>query len=131
MNSVDERRVPDYGRAVVQMRKASEQQKAIDKYGLDAILPGGDPDLDIIDYTLNEVVGLIRYGEMIQHRMRKLEKWLREEHKVSDHVFIPIGTLEDLAHDLQHLGEFYGAQIADARAALIEAGIDLGEPEHR
>lgn len=49
-------------------RRAAEQAKAVRKYGDDALLPAGRPDLDIADYALNELVGLVRYAQMLEAR---------------------------------------------------------------
>lgn len=49
-------------------RRAAEQAKAVRKYGDDALLPAGRPDLDISDYALNELVGLVRYAQMLEAR---------------------------------------------------------------
>jgi hypothetical protein len=49
-------------------RRAQERKKALEKYGSDALLPGGRPSFDILDFAINEIVGLDRYGEMIENR---------------------------------------------------------------
>jgi len=61
----------EYGPVVtldLQARKEREREKALQKYGAAALAPGGRPEFDILDFLLNEVVGLDRYGEMVENR---------------------------------------------------------------
>lgn len=51
-------------------RVKAESEKAFRKYGKDALLPAGRPDLDIIDYQINELVGMVRYSQMLEARSR-------------------------------------------------------------
>src|SRR5262245_1915210 len=53
-------------------RKAFEQDKARRKYGEIALQPSGHPEFDVLDYAINEVVGLVRYGEMIANRGKEM-----------------------------------------------------------
>ncbi len=53
-------------------RMKVERDKAFRKYGEDALLPAGRPDLDIIDYQLNEWVGMIRYAQMLEARSKMM-----------------------------------------------------------
>ena len=52
----------------LEQRKQAEIKKALEKYGEEAFKGGGVPGYDVLDYLINEVVGLDRYGEMIQYR---------------------------------------------------------------
>ncbi len=52
----------------VDRRLKLEMDKALAKYGEAALAPGGHPDLNIADFMLNELVGLIRYGAMLEVR---------------------------------------------------------------
>ena len=49
-----------------------EIEKAGRKYGVAALLPGGHPEKDVHDYAINELVGLVRYADMIEERLRLL-----------------------------------------------------------
>lgn len=44
-----------------------EKEKAISKYGNDALLPKGNPNFNAIEYCLNEIIGLVRYSQIIQN----------------------------------------------------------------
>src|SRR6266700_1483395 len=53
-------------------RKAGEHAKAVAKYGQEAAdAPSGNPAFDVMDFAINELVGLDRYGEMIAARARE------------------------------------------------------------
>ena len=54
--------------AEFEARIASEREKALAKYGSDALLPAGRPDLDVLDYAINELVGFLRYAQMLEAR---------------------------------------------------------------
>ncbi len=43
--------------------------RAVTKYGQQAALPGGDPTREVLDYMINELVGIERYADMIDHRL--------------------------------------------------------------
>lgn len=49
-------------------RREKERQKALEKYGQEGLLPAGNPQLDVLDYAINETVGLVRYADMIFER---------------------------------------------------------------
>lgn len=51
-------------------RRDREAAKAFAKYGLLGLMPGGDSERDVYDYGINELVGLLRYAEMMEHRIR-------------------------------------------------------------
>lgn len=63
-------------------RRARERAKAVKKYGAAAAdAPVGDPKRDAFDYAINECVGLIRYAEILEARLRAyaLSEGFREE----------------------------------------------------
>lgn len=61
--------VPNFSQLVEERRKALVK-RAEKKYGPDALLPGGHPDRDVLDYLINELIGLPRYAEMVLARVR-------------------------------------------------------------
>lgn len=69
----------------IQERAACERKKALEKYGEEAVLDGGHPEYNVFEYALNEVVGLIRYGDMMIHRVRAWkEDWKGPEWVLED-----------------------------------------------
>jgi hypothetical protein len=95
----------------VELRQEREQIKAKEKYGEIALLPGGHPDYDILDYTINELVGLIRYGQMIMAR-----------------------NYSPKAYELGDLIRYQGSILADdliyeRNRLLQDQTINLGKPE--
>jgi hypothetical protein len=98
-------------------RRNRERAKAIKKYALVALLPGGDPERDVFDYGINELVGMPRYAEMMESRIRgfALPETLEDEALA---VCRQIAALTRLAIDL-----------IDIRQKLLRRGISLGKPE--
>lgn len=99
-------------------RRARERAKAIQKYGVDGQLPGGDPGRDVFDYGINEETGLLRYAEMMEVRIRSygLPETLQEEAlSICRQVF---------ASSSRH-----ALDLIDIRQKLLRRGIDLGRPE--
>jgi len=45
-------------KAMTELRERldAERAKAVQKYGADALLPGGRPDYDVLDYAINEAL---------------------------------------------------------------------------
>lgn len=113
-------------RAEFAARKEREKAKAVQKYGADALLPAGRPDLDITDYAINELVGLVRYGEMIQARgqmmldlMDGLPRATREAIRLARNVG---GEVSLVAEDM-------GVALIKVRRALKDKGLALGAGE--
>ncbi len=105
----------------VQIRMNQEKVKALKKYGPDAWQPGGNPAYDIIDYAINEVVGLHRYAEMIQNRVDAHEDWPEETR----------ANIRHLAYRMRMFSLNEGARLIMERNALLEAKVELGEVEIR
>lgn len=107
-----------YGRAVaidIMRRKDGEKDKARQKYGDEALQPGGRPEFDVLDFSINEVVGLDRYGEMIQQRFANTA-----------------GTeydLEILGQAMREFSEMVAPKLVAARHYLQAHGISLGVTE--
>lgn len=95
-------------------RTERERDKAVEKYGRDALAPGGREGYDVLDYAANETAGLMRYAEMIRHRYR-------------DNRFAA-----RLADDMQAAGMDLAKRTIRLRLALLDAGLTLGtgEPSH-
>lgn len=106
-------------------RYAGEMRKAADKYGEIALLPGGHPDKDVIDYAINELVGLVRYAEMIQYRCRLLTT--NDGGRINNAARAGIMT----ARELREQARMLGVELIDVRQRLKVAGLMLGEPEQR
>lgn len=107
-------------------RKAGERAKALAKYGEAALVPEGRPDLDVLDYLTNELIGLIRYGEMIEARhqlmldlMEDLPKRTREMLKAG----------KDFAREIEAFGARYAYNAIDLRQKLMKQGLHLGLTE--
>lgn len=60
-----------------QRRRDLERAKCVKKYGDDALVPTGHPDKDVLDYFINEMVGMVRYAEMLEARCSMMHKMLR------------------------------------------------------
>lgn len=96
-------------------RRKREQEKALAKYGEAGLEPGGNPDLDVLDYTINEVVGLYRYGEMIFNRR---EEWPPEFRR----------RAAALANQLREVSAHLGQELIALHLGL-QARVDLGRKE--
>jgi hypothetical protein len=111
--------VTDYDRRAyddVDERLRAERRKAIDKYGPNSLAPGGDPSRDVLDYAINEITGLMRYGEMIISRAQDYPDGLRAE-------------AVELGRSIRSFGERTAVRAAALRLAAIDAGANLGDPE--
>lgn len=100
----------------VQRRREVMLDRAREKYGERALLPGGDPDRDVIDYLINELAGVARYVDMIETRAFELNwpkrsRLLRILERVRDH------------------GECDSIALVELRDDLLLAGATLGTPE--
>ena len=108
----------EFGKAVrfdIELRKLKEESKAREKYGDAALAPGGRPEFDVLDFAINEVVGLDRYGEMLRHRFAKT-----------------VGTdfdVECLGKAMQEISEILAPHLVACRLALLEVGGALGVTE--
>lgn len=107
-------------------RKEGEEAKAVRKYGADAALPGGKPDLDILDFLLNELVGIVRYADMLEHRSQQMMDFLEE---------VPAGTIplckevRNFARELSALASRYAYDGIAFRRLLKSKGLALGLTE--
>lgn len=105
----------------VSLRIQREIDKAREKYGEISLLPGGNPEYDIIDYTINEVVGLHRYGEMLQARADEHEAWSPEARS----------NLREIGAALRRFSLEYGHELIAVRQHLLVHGHHLGKAETR
>lgn len=102
-------------------RVQGERDKAIEKYGAQAVLPGGAPEREVHDYAINELVGLIRYAEMIQARgVEKLPNHADNRLRVNE-----------IALNMRVVARHLGIELIRLRADLAERGLLYGEPERR
>lgn len=105
----------------VQARMERERAKAIEKYGEIALLPGGHPDYDILDYAINEVVGLHRYGEMLMARADEHREWATSLRN----------RMLNIGQELQEVSADIGDDLIWVRENLLLDGHNLGKPETR
>lgn len=99
-------------------RRNREREKCLKKYGVDGQLPGGDPSRDVFDYATNESVGLIRYSDMMEHRIRGYG--------------LPETLLEEalsVCRQLKAAASRLSFDIIDLHQKLLRRGIGLGAPE--
>lgn len=99
-------------------RRNREVAKALQKYGLSGQMPGGDPERDAFDYAINELVGLLRYAEMLEHRLRgyDLPETLADE---------ALSVCRQLAASASR----HAFDVIDVRQKLLRRSIDLGRAE--
>jgi hypothetical protein len=107
-------------------RVTREAEKAVAKYGEDALAPAGHPDKDVHDYCINELVGLERYGEMIEARLQLYD----QSDAQRSQLVHEIRTGTRLAREIAELGKSLAIRLIAHRAALQELGQHLGEPEN-
>lgn len=88
-------------------RKRKEREKALVKYGQEALAPGGRAEFDILDFLISEVVGLDRYGEMVVNRFHR------------QHII-------DVGHALRETSEIFAPILIEVRQELITEGQHLG-----
>lgn len=105
----------------VVVRMGRERAKALAKYGEDALLPGGNPAYDILDYTINEVVGLHRYADMIVARVNAHPEWRDGDR---------LGLLS-IAYSMRAFSGDIGTRLIGHRTRLLDDGFSLGTPEDR
>lgn len=108
-----------------ELRLAAEADKAAEKYGADAALEAGHPDKDVHDYAINELVGLVRYGEMIEARME-----LFDQH-ANTRLASELRRGIALGRHIAEAGRDLGTRLIAHRQALRAAGLHLGEGEDR
>jgi NTP pyrophosphatase (non-canonical NTP hydrolase) len=101
----------------VKRRTDIEREKCVAKYGLAGLAPGGDPNRDVFDYAINELVGLIRYGEMMEHRLRA----------VFEHDDAFVTQMVQLQNDARR----HAMIVISIRQTLLTSGLLVGEPEMR
>lgn len=89
----------------------AERSKALEKYGPEAVQPGGRPEFDILDFSVREVVGLDRYGEMLENRF------------AGDAELVHASAL------MRAFSAEVAPILAGARLRLQQLGFDLGVPE--
>lgn len=98
-------------------RCAREREKALRKYGEEGLLPGGNPELDVLDYATNEVVGLRRYAEIIFNRR---SEWPPE---------FSYRTAA-LARKIEEFSQMMGIELIALRQGLVGRGVDMGRAEN-
>jgi hypothetical protein len=90
-------------------------------------LPAGRPDYDVTDYATNELVGLVRYGEMIKNRGKMMldlmEDGLTPKTRRDVREMMKVG--EQIAAAGQELGE----ALVFVRQRLKSAGLIVGTTE--
>lgn len=107
-------------------RRAGERRKALSKYGEAALVPEGRPDLDVLDYLTNELIGLIRYGEMIEARHQLMLDLMENLPKRTRDL---LQSGKDFARELQAFAARYSFNAIDLRQKLKKQGLHLGLSE--
>lgn len=97
-------------------RADREYEKAREKYGEEALVPGGHPDYDILDYVINEVVGLYRYGEMLMERGKTYPPEF-------------LARAQTCGAIMRRWSQTFGEELIQLRQALERAGVNLGKGE--
>lgn len=108
------------------LRKDAERNKALMKYGPEAIAPAGRPEFDVLDFTINELVGMVRYAEMNEARARMMLD-LMDGQKRS--VREALRQLIDLSREVQAMAGRYSFDHISIRQRLKAAGLMLGTTE--
>lgn len=104
-------------------RRRREREKALRKYGERALLPGGEPEYDILDFAINEAVGMARYGEMIRNRFLG-------DPAIAQNLGPVLPRKIAAAHAaMVEFAEMVGTQLIEVRNDLQELGLDLGRTE--
>jgi len=106
-----------------QSRLDRETAKALTKYGAGAELPGGHPEKDIHDYTINEIVGLVRYANMMISRLEQFRDLKLIPRKIA-------GGMIDEAYALRSTAFLFGEIMILQRRRLRELLGSLGDPEY-
>jgi hypothetical protein len=107
-------------------RQAKEKAKAVQKYGDDALLPAGRPDLDVHDYAVNELVGMIRYAEMLINRYQMMR---REMTGLGPEQVVAIRNAEEWARELFVEMNYAALKAIRLRQTLRKSGLMLGAGE--
>lgn len=122
----DKHKAWDLSKIELADRREKEITKAREKYGEIALSRAGHPDYDVLDYAINELVGLLRYAEMINNRVDDL---LKESTLVEDY-----SILHDtyyLKLDLNLAGAIRSRELIVIRNRLLARGFNLGKEEKR
>lgn len=106
-------------RGELMTRRLMQNERAVEKYGDAAGLPGGDPSREIVDYLANELVGLRRYAEMIVYRMDQSDD-------ISDDL---MGRVLGIMIDVMLIGDQLAATVIELRQDLECQDLLDGEPE--
>ena len=114
-------------------RREKERRKAERKYP-QGQGPSGDLTFDIFDYAINEVVGLIRYAEMVRNRTAMLARQsdLRRPHTVDRPKTVGRAhyiRADQIARDMESFGWEVGNKLVELRNDLLDAGASLGSTE--
>jgi len=107
-------------------RHEKERAKALRKYGPDALVPGGRPDYDVLDYTVGELVGLVRYGEMIEARHKQMLDLIED---LSPKQRVLLKHTVSLSRELSSFAARYAFDVIDVRQQLKKNGFYLGLTE--
>lgn len=107
----------------IETRITGEHVKALEKYGQVGLRMAGDPNRDILDYAINELVGLIRYAEMIRARASELPG----DPGYSEVYY----KLSRISMSMERDGRYLAQDLIECRNKLLELGHPLGEPEKR
>lgn len=103
-------------------REAREREKAVRKYGEIALRPSGHPDYDVLDYVANELVGLVRYGEMVGARVAELaDAGLATANERVAARSLSVALAEE--------GRRLGTYVVNLRNDLLARGVALGRVE--
>jgi hypothetical protein len=111
--SVDQRTLDD-----IQRRRDRERKKACVKYGEAGQTAAGDLGRDAFDYAVNELVGLLRYAEMLEARLRSYD--------------LPVALRDEALSVCRRItasASRHMWDLAEIRLRLIQRGIALGKPE--
>lgn len=106
-------------RGELMTRRLMQNERAVEKYGDAAGLPGGDPSREIVDYLANELIGLRRYAEMIVYRMDQSDD-------ISDDLMSLV--LETMT-TVMWIGDQLAATVIELRQNLERQGLLDGDPE--
>lgn len=112
------------------LRRERERSKALEKYGPRALDPGGDPTLDVIDYTINELVGLSRYAEMIESRMAALVR-VATRHRLRTSQTRVLEETRQFARMLEGVAATHAMDLIALWQECLQLNTQLGKPEGR
>ena len=112
--------------AEFEARIAAERSKALAKYGQDALLPAGRPDLDVMDYAINELIGFIRYSQMIEARHQMMLDTMENLPKKTRQL-LKEGIA--FAREMEAFASSTGYDAVDLHQKLKKQGLHLGLTE--